>query len=715
MEEKSPSGFKEVDVHTLYEKYCKGTIFGLPGAGKTTILRHLAFKEFNANEAKADNCKQVVIFVPCRDIPLYDEWYKTCYSASPSEPDPEAVLEFMTWVFLFGGKDDYELTPDQWVEFQNAGQKVKQAFKEKRLTLLVDALDEAADIKTRERIKQLFLIVHGDPLFEGNRLYLTSRPSETIHFSRDFSKENIPVFKVLNLDMEQVRAVARQLMDPDSAIYEKFDDAIWKEEIVVKMAATPITALLVTAYFQAYEKFHHRYPMYDLLLKFILLKVWDNIKTGAFPFKNLELFFREIKEPGFFDRHKETRIFYGALASLCFDLFYGDVDGVVQRSVNEETLMIYFTRFIRENLYYYDKETAEAEAAQWKERFHRDHLLLQAGKREYVFVHSTVMEFLAAYYMVQQYQKDNKRLAELVRKSMIKEAFLELETLPVAAGSSLITGYDILANLRDLVSEVEYSQTRVFHQGAKCLAEVEWLLYKAFQSIRLERLRSPLIDIMNRNWKAVQWTYEYLQDSILTEDKEQLKEQVQQFDNPLKLSQKTFLEEYLDYKAFDRGDSELVGLRKQLLLRLVQEEVVQQWLNQHQAVKEKAEVVVENVLQLDSPGYHPEDRNFNYYRDIAGKELIGFFGSPNFRHSGAVMACAFSPEGKTLVSASSDHTLKLWDVETGKEIRSFSGHKDAVRGCGFSPQGKTLVSASYDNTLKLWDVETGKEIRSFSG
>jgi WD40 repeat protein len=75
-------------------------------------------------------------------------------------------------------------------------------------------------------------------------------------------------------------------------------------------------------------------------------------------------------------------------------------------------------------------------------------------------------------------------------------------------------------------------------------------------------------------------------------------------------------------------------------------------------------------LQLHSRKYHPEDKNFNYFRNIVGKELTGFFGSPNFRHSGAVRACAFSPDGKILVSASEDNTLKLWDVETGKEIHS---------------------------------------------
>ncbi|MEM9266034.1 MAG: TIR domain-containing protein, partial [Cyanobacteria bacterium P01_F01_bin.13] len=80
-------------------------------------------------------------------------------------------------------------------------------------------------------------------------------------------------------------------------------------------------------------------------------------------------------------------------------------------------------------------------------------------------------------------------------------------------------------------------------------------------------------------------------------------------------------------------------------------------------------------------------------------------------HDDQVQSVGFSPDGKTLVSGSSDNTIKLWDVETGEEIRSFNGHDDDVWSVGFSPDGKTLVSGSSDNTIKLWDVETGEEIR----
>ena len=76
---------------------------------------------------------------------------------------------------------------------------------------------------------------------------------------------------------------------------------------------------------------------------------------------------------------------------------------------------------------------------------------------------------------------------------------------------------------------------------------------------------------------------------------------------------------------------------------------------------------------------------------------------------------AFSPDGKTLASGSSDRTIKLWDVATGKEQATLKGHTGCVYSVAFSPDGKTLASGSEDKTIKLWDVETGKEQATLKG
>ncbi len=72
-----------------------------------------------------------------------------------------------------------------------------------------------------------------------------------------------------------------------------------------------------------------------------------------------------------------------------------------------------------------------------------------------------------------------------------------------------------------------------------------------------------------------------------------------------------------------------------------------------------------------------------------------------------VWSLAFSPDGRTLASASSDKTVKLWDARSGELLRVLEGHSRAVDEVLFSPDGKTIASASRDKTLKLWDSQSG--------
>ncbi|KAF1809453.1 WD40 repeat-like protein [Eremomyces bilateralis CBS 781.70] len=84
-------------------------------------------------------------------------------------------------------------------------------------------------------------------------------------------------------------------------------------------------------------------------------------------------------------------------------------------------------------------------------------------------------------------------------------------------------------------------------------------------------------------------------------------------------------------------------------------------------------------------------------------------------HSGRVTSVDFSPDSKTLASASEDATIRVWDAGSGKALQTLKGHLDWVMSVAFSPDSKTLASASVDATVRVWDAESGKALQTFKG
>jgi len=77
-------------------------------------------------------------------------------------------------------------------------------------------------------------------------------------------------------------------------------------------------------------------------------------------------------------------------------------------------------------------------------------------------------------------------------------------------------------------------------------------------------------------------------------------------------------------------------------------------------------------------------------------------------HQKWVCSVAWSNDGKILASGSEDETIKLWEVDSGREILSIRGHSGYVNSVAFSRDGKILASGSDDKTIRLWEVKTGK-------
>jgi WD40 repeat protein len=79
-------------------------------------------------------------------------------------------------------------------------------------------------------------------------------------------------------------------------------------------------------------------------------------------------------------------------------------------------------------------------------------------------------------------------------------------------------------------------------------------------------------------------------------------------------------------------------------------------------------------------------------------------------HELAVVSIAISSDSNYVATGSKDKSAKLWDLRSGREVRSFLGHEHTVNALDFSPDGKYLITGSYDKTSRLWDVLTGKEL-----
>ncbi len=127
-----------------------------------------------------------------------------------------------------------------------------------------------------------------------------------------------------------------------------------------------------------------------------------------------------------------------------------------------------------------------------------------------------------------------------------------------------------------------------------------------------------------------------------------------------------------------------------------------------------------------------EDRTVRLWEVSSGKLLktlqgqgqfysVAFSPDGNTLASGSsdriqeVRSVAFSSDGRTLASGSQDRTVCLWEVSSGKLLKTLQGHTQEVRSVAFSSDGKTLASGYEDRTVRLWEVSSGKSLNTLQG
>ncbi|MCE9534160.1 MAG: WD40 repeat domain-containing protein [Planctomycetes bacterium] len=84
-------------------------------------------------------------------------------------------------------------------------------------------------------------------------------------------------------------------------------------------------------------------------------------------------------------------------------------------------------------------------------------------------------------------------------------------------------------------------------------------------------------------------------------------------------------------------------------------------------------------------------------------------------HSETVTSLAISPDGKTFVTGSRDRSIRVWDLNTTKVIRTLQGHTDEVTSLAFTKDGTQLASASKDQNIRVWNLSSADEHRNFPG
>ena len=148
----------------------------------------------------------------------------------------------------------------------------------------------------------------------------------------------------------------------------------------------------------------------------------------------------------------------------------------------------------------------------------------------------------------------------------------------------------------------------------------------------------------------------------------------------------------------------------------------QRELEQAQAALDRHDYVVaaQHIRKARSqPGYSRSAEALNawasLYVCLPRKAFLGSWESATFAGQDNENSVCLSADSRFAMSGSSDKTLKLWEVATGRCLRTFTGHTDRGLSVCLSADSRFALSGSSDKTLKLWEVATGRCLRTFTG
>lgn len=104
------------------------------------------------------------------------------------------------------------------------------------------------------------------------------------------------------------------------------------------------------------------------------------------------------------------------------------------------------------------------------------------------------------------------------------------------------------------------------------------------------------------------------------------------------------------------------------------------------------------------------DHTARVWDSISGDQIVVLQG-----HASTIYDASFSPDGRRIVTSSADGTARVWHALNGQQIVVFEGHRSEVNAASFSPDGGRIVTASDDHTARVWDAVSGRQVAVFEG